>query len=150
MGDFGVVADVSTIIVDRLTEALRGLDPNEPPTAVLSDLEDRPSRATLTVFLYEIAEDPTSRNRPPVRSLPPSAPTSRKPPGSFARALGGGGMGRLSSRSGDLGQRRSRASPGRRGNVLGPRAGRSTRPSPNCASWCARRSRRSWATRTPR
>ncbi|MEV4145784.1 DUF4255 domain-containing protein [Amycolatopsis sp. NPDC049691] len=80
MGDFGVVADVSTIIVDRLTEALRSLDPAEPPTAVLSDLEDRPSRATLTVFLYEIAEDPTSRNRPPVRSLPPAAPTSRKPP----------------------------------------------------------------------
>jgi hypothetical protein len=80
MGDFGVVADVSTIIVDRLTEALRGLDPNDPPTAVLSDLEDRPSRATLTVFLYEIAEDPTSRNRPPVRSLPPDPPTSRKPP----------------------------------------------------------------------
>jgi hypothetical protein len=79
MGDFGVVADVSTIIVDRLTEALRGLDPNDPPTAVLSDLEDRPSRATLTVFLYEIAEDPTSRNRPPVRSLPPDPPTSRKP-----------------------------------------------------------------------
>ena len=34
----------------------------------------------LTVFLYEIAEDPTSRNRPPVRSLPPDAPTTRKPP----------------------------------------------------------------------
>ncbi|SEF19797.1 Protein of unknown function [Amycolatopsis pretoriensis] len=80
MGDFGVVADVSTIIVDRLNEALRPLDPVEPPRAVLSDLEDRPSSATLTVFLYEVAEDPTSRNRPPVRSLPPDAPTSRKPP----------------------------------------------------------------------
>ncbi|MFK0246932.1 DUF4255 domain-containing protein [Amycolatopsis azurea] len=80
MGDFGVIADVSTIIVDRLTEALRGLDPTDPPTAILSDLENRPTTATLTVFLYEIAEDPTSRNRPPVRSLPPAAPTSRKPP----------------------------------------------------------------------
>ncbi|WP_341771694.1 hypothetical protein [Actinophytocola oryzae] len=27
-----------------------------------------------------MAEDPTSRNRPPVRVLPPNAPTSRKPP----------------------------------------------------------------------
>jgi Pvc16 N-terminal domain len=80
MGDFGVVADVSTIIVNRLSEALRSLDQDDPPKAMLSDLEDRPSQAALTVFLYEIAEDPTSRNRPAVRSLPPSAPTSRKPP----------------------------------------------------------------------
>jgi hypothetical protein len=80
MGDFGVVADVSTIIVNRLTDALLSLDPTDPPVAVLSDLEDRPTRKTLTVFLYEIAEDPTSRNRPPVRSLPPNAATSRKPP----------------------------------------------------------------------
>ena len=34
----------------------------------------------LTVFLYDICEDPASRNRPPVRSLPPDAPSVRKPP----------------------------------------------------------------------
>ncbi|MFL6125985.1 DUF4255 domain-containing protein [Actinophytocola sp.] len=85
MGDFGVVADVSTIIVDRLTLALRGLSPDPsdaPPTAILSDLVDQPQTPPpiLSVFLYEVAEDPTSRNRPPVRALPPNAPTSRKPP----------------------------------------------------------------------
>jgi hypothetical protein len=82
MGDFGVVADVSTIIVERLTQALSGLGGSQPPRAVLSDLTDQPQTppATLTVFLYEIAEDPTSRNRPPVRSLPPSPPTTRKAP----------------------------------------------------------------------
>lgn len=83
MGDFGVVTDVSTIIKDRLTAALVGLGAGEQdPIAILSDLVENPSTQppTLTVFLYEIAEDPTSRNRPPVRSLPPDAPTTRKPP----------------------------------------------------------------------
>jgi hypothetical protein len=81
MGDFGVVADVSTIIVDRLTRALHDLGSGgDAPAAVLSDLESAPAGVALTVFLYEIAEDPTSRNRPPVRSLPPNPPTTRKPP----------------------------------------------------------------------
>jgi Pvc16 N-terminal domain len=82
MGDFGVVADVSTIIKDRLTQALSGLGGDEPPVAELNDLSEpvQLNRAKLTVFLYEIAEDPTSRNRPPVRSLPPNSPTTRKPP----------------------------------------------------------------------
>jgi hypothetical protein len=80
MGDFGVVADVSTIIVQRLNRALVNVQPG-PATAVLSDLIDEPqNQPVLTVFLYEIAEDPTSRNRPPVRSLPPEPPTTRKPP----------------------------------------------------------------------
>lgn len=82
MGDFGVVADVSTIIVRRLTSALRELRPDDPPVAVLHDLIDdvQPEPEKLTVFLYEIAEDPMSRNRPPVRSLPPDPPATRKPP----------------------------------------------------------------------
>lgn len=82
MGDFGVVADVSTIIEARLTEALSGLGGDDPPIAVLSDLSEtvQTPPAKLTVFLYEIAEDPTSRNRPPVRSLPPDPPITRKPP----------------------------------------------------------------------
>ncbi|XVV15548.1 DUF4255 domain-containing protein [Actinoplanes sp. CA-131856] len=82
MGDFGVVADVSTIIEGRLTAALSGLGGDEPPIAELNDLSDpvQTPPAKLTVFLYEVAEDPTSRNRPPVRSLPPDPPASRKPP----------------------------------------------------------------------
>lgn len=81
MGDFGVVADVSTIVVDRLNRALAGLG-TEPLIAELHDLSEpvQVNVPKLTVFLYEIAEDPTSRNRPPVRSLPPDAPTTRKPP----------------------------------------------------------------------
>lgn len=82
MGDFGVIADVSTVIVDSLTRALRELGQDDPPTAELNDLSEtvQTPPPKLTVFLYEIAEDPTSRNRPPVRSQPPAAPTTRKPP----------------------------------------------------------------------
>lgn len=82
MGDFGVVADVSAIIVDTLINALVGLSPDPSPTAELNDLSEpvQIDQPKLTVFLYEIAEDPTSRNRAPVRSLPPDPPTSRKPP----------------------------------------------------------------------
>jgi uncharacterized protein DUF4255 len=82
MGDFGVVADVSTIIRDRLNRALADLGGEVPPFAELNDLskEVQVTAPMLTIFLYEIAEDPTSRNRPPIRSLPPDAPTTRKPP----------------------------------------------------------------------
>lgn len=82
MGDFGVVADVSKIIEDRLNRALLSLGGDDPPRAVLHDLSTdiQVNQPMLTIFLYEIAEDPTSRNRPPVRSLPPDAPISRKPP----------------------------------------------------------------------
>ncbi|MFJ5226407.1 DUF4255 domain-containing protein [Streptomyces sp. NPDC088400] len=82
MGDFGVIADVSTVIVGALTRALRPLNPADPPIAELNDLAETVQTPTpkLTVFLYEIAEDPTSRNRPPVRSLPPGPLTTRKPP----------------------------------------------------------------------
>ncbi|GAA2365479.1 DUF4255 domain-containing protein [Streptomyces cuspidosporus] len=82
MGDFGVIADVSTVVVETLTRALRGLSQVEPPIAELNDLSEtvQTPPPKLTVFLYEIAEDPTSRNRPPVRSQPPDPPTTRKPP----------------------------------------------------------------------
>lgn len=82
MGDFGVIADVSAVIVESLTRALHGLSQVEPPIAELNDLSEPVSTPPpkLTVFLYEIAEDPTSRNRPHVRTLPPDPPATRKPP----------------------------------------------------------------------
>jgi hypothetical protein len=82
MGDFGVIADVSTIIVETLTQALRGLSPPSSPKAELHDLSEPVTVDVpkLTVFLYEVAEDPTSRNRPPVRTQPPDPLVTRKPP----------------------------------------------------------------------
>jgi hypothetical protein len=85
VGDYNVIADVSSIIEDTLTRAMRALEPINPPVAVLHDLSDTvpTSPPKLTIFLYEIAEDAASRNRPPVRSEPTGATdplVSRKPP----------------------------------------------------------------------
>ncbi|WP_221352044.1 DUF4255 domain-containing protein [Streptomyces beigongshangae] len=84
MGDFGVIADVSSVVVSALTRSLSDLGQGrmEPPRAELHDLSEavQTSPPKLTVFLYEIAEDPASRNRPPVRSQPPDPPTTRRPP----------------------------------------------------------------------
>lgn len=81
MADFTVVGDVSIIIVQRLQEAFADLQP-VPPVVELNDLSGavQPAVSTLTVFLYDISEDPASRNRPPVLSNPPDQPTTRKPP----------------------------------------------------------------------
>ena len=87
MGDYNAIADVSAMISDTLTRALRGLAPptHAPYKAILHDLSEQPKldEPKLTVFLYEIAEDAASRNRPPVRIDPAgrSDPlVSRKPP----------------------------------------------------------------------
>jgi len=81
MGDFNVIADVSTTLRDALNAALVKL-PNTK--AVLSDLSDpvQAAEPMLTIFLYEIAEDAASRNRPPVRVEPAAGSTlrTRKPP----------------------------------------------------------------------
>lgn len=80
MGDYSVIASVSTLIKDTLDEALDGLPGNL--TAELHDLSFPvpTDPAKLTIFLYEIAEDAASRNRPPVRSEPPDPLVVRKPP----------------------------------------------------------------------
>jgi len=85
VGDFNVIGDVSSIIVETLTDALRPLGGNPPPTALLSDLTDPISTnpPVLTVFLYEIAEDGPSRNRAPLRTEPAGSAghvVARKPP----------------------------------------------------------------------
>ena len=81
MADHSVVGDVSAIIVRTLTAAFQDLQP-APPRVELNDLSDavQVSTPVLTVFLYDIAEDPASRNRPPVRSLPAEQASVRKPP----------------------------------------------------------------------
>jgi len=81
MADYTVVGDVSAIIVRTLTAAFADLQP-QPPVVELNDLSDAVQTTVpkLTVFLYDISEDPASRNRPPVRSIPPDAPSVRKPP----------------------------------------------------------------------
>jgi hypothetical protein len=80
VGDYNVIADVSTIMIATLNEGLSKLQLK--PEAVLDDLSGEIPKdpAKLTVFLYEIAEDAPSRNRGPVRSDTPGGPVVHKPP----------------------------------------------------------------------
>lgn len=81
MPDFSVIADVSETLESVLTDALSTLAPG-PPIAELHDLSGpvavNPPRVTL--FLYEVTEDHTVRNRPAPRSITPPNLTEEKPP----------------------------------------------------------------------
>lgn len=85
MGDYNVISDVSAILQRTLGQAMNALDPAAPPRAILDDLSGTiaVSPPKLTIFLYEIAEDGPSRNRPQIR-IEPTAPNEpvryRKPP----------------------------------------------------------------------
>jgi hypothetical protein len=76
---FAAVADVSTTLVDLLTQGLSGLG----TTVRLDDLQTAPAAANLmTVFLYLIREDGHTRNRPPtvrITGAPPTATVTRPP-----------------------------------------------------------------------
>jgi hypothetical protein len=82
MADHGVLGDVSTTLSAVLTDALSSLLPAPPPVARAHDLlgtipTDPPA---LTVFLYEIAEDASAKNRPPRRiGAPPRMGVRRAP-----------------------------------------------------------------------
>jgi hypothetical protein len=85
--DYNVIADVSTTLETVLTDAYVALDPHgTPPVAVISDLQGPISTnpARMTLFLFETVEDPSARNRPKVRVVPPPPPATglafKKPP----------------------------------------------------------------------
>jgi hypothetical protein len=79
VGDFGVVSDVSTALVDALGAELGTLVP--PARAELNDLAGPvPGGLVLTVTLYEIVEDGPSRNRPDTRRANGQSVTIGKPP----------------------------------------------------------------------
>jgi hypothetical protein len=79
VADFRVVSDVSATLVAALDGELRARVPTA--RAELNDLAGSvPAGLALTVTLYEILEDPPSRNRPPVQQSTGSAVTIRKPP----------------------------------------------------------------------
>ncbi|MCP4898083.1 MAG: DUF4255 domain-containing protein [bacterium] len=82
MADFDVIADVSRTLRDVLTGGLSTLNPPPPPVAEIHDLQGAitTSPARLTVFLYEVVEDESLRNRPLVRQNAPPAIQISKPP----------------------------------------------------------------------
>ncbi len=83
MADFNVIADVSRTLRDHLTAGLSTLVPPPPPVAEIHDLQGGAiptNPARLTLFLFEVVEDPSARNRPPVRRDVPPAIQMSKPP----------------------------------------------------------------------
>lgn len=67
MHDYGAIGDASHTLVDFLSDGLSALIP--PATAELHRLDEMPSTdpARITAFLFEVIEDPHTRNRPVVR-----------------------------------------------------------------------------------
>jgi uncharacterized protein DUF4255 len=79
VGDFTVISDVSETLVSALDAELATLTPRA--RAELNDLSGTaPTGLVLTVTLYEILEDATSRNRPRVEQATGAVTISRKPP----------------------------------------------------------------------
>jgi hypothetical protein len=76
-----VIAAVSETLQSVLRNAVSTLD-NPPPTAELSSLQGNisPSPARLTIFLFEIAEDISARNKPRTRSVAAPNISTAKPP----------------------------------------------------------------------
>lgn len=79
---FNVIADVSRTLQVVLTDSLSILQPAPPPVAQVHDLQGNISQAppTLTIFLFDVAEDPSARNRGRIRDVAPPNLTIRKPP----------------------------------------------------------------------
>jgi hypothetical protein len=86
MPDFSAISDVSRTLETFITTGLSTLTPAPPPVAEVHDLQGTISTnpARLTLFLFEVVEDASQRNRPPVRldSMPPAPPSVQvsKPP----------------------------------------------------------------------
>jgi hypothetical protein len=69
VADYTAIEAVSRALQRVLTEALAAVGGVVPPTAVLHNLRPPPGGQPpiLTLFLYEVSEDPTVRNRDPIR-----------------------------------------------------------------------------------
>ena len=82
MANFDVIASVSQTLQTVLTNALSILNPGNPPLAEIHDLQGNipTSPARITIFFFEVIEDPSARNRPRVRGSNPPNTTLQKPP----------------------------------------------------------------------
>ena len=82
MASYGVIADVSATLQSVLTDALSVLSPAPSPVAEVHDLLGTisTSPARLTLFLFEIIEDFSVRNRAPQRNFVPPDVRQKKPP----------------------------------------------------------------------
>jgi hypothetical protein len=76
-----VIADVSETLRSVITAGLSGLFPG-PPVAVVTNLQTAPGTnpPVLAIFLYDVIEDPSARNRPAARRRTPPDVEILKPP----------------------------------------------------------------------
>lgn len=82
MAGSDVISDVSRMLEDVLTDAMSSLTAPPAPVAHVHDLVGTipTAPALLTLFLYEVCEDPSLRNRPRVREADGNGYQLRKPP----------------------------------------------------------------------
>ncbi|MEZ6134628.1 MAG: DUF4255 domain-containing protein [Pirellulaceae bacterium] len=82
MSDSAVIADVSLTLQTVLTNAFGTLLPAPSPVAEIHDLQGNiaTSPARMTLFLFEVVEDATLRNRPPARVVTPPNLNIERPP----------------------------------------------------------------------
>ena len=78
MADYTVISAVSETLKAVLTTALASVDPAFK--VVYLDVSAPPTTATLSIFLFEVGEDPSARNHPRVRETTPPNMRIRKPP----------------------------------------------------------------------
>lgn len=80
MPDYSVIGDVSATLQTLLADGMATLAP--PATAEIHDLAQAPSTtpARLTLFLFEVLQDPSARNRPNRRQVSGSQIVTTKPP----------------------------------------------------------------------
>ena len=80
MANSSVIADVSLTLEAVLTNAFSTLQPG-PPVAQVHDLQGAISTAParMTIFLFEVIEDASVRNRAPIRDLVAPNLNLRKP-----------------------------------------------------------------------
>ena len=82
MAGSDVISDVSRMLESVLTDAMSSLTAAPAPVARVHDLVGTipTAPAMLTLFLYEVCEDPSLRNRPRVREADGNSYQLRKPP----------------------------------------------------------------------
>jgi len=83
MPGYSIIADVSETLANAIDAALVALDPVNPPRAVIHDYAPgaiSTNPPTMVLFLYEVTQDPITRNRPPLRTDIPGGALFTKPP----------------------------------------------------------------------
>lgn len=82
MLDHGVIAAASQTLKEALNRALSEALGPTAPKAVLFDLlsDNPPDNAVLSIFLFDVSEDPSARNHPRMRGVNPPNVTVQKPP----------------------------------------------------------------------